>query len=109
MPSTIDSWPLRSNPPPVVVRPRTARVRRSTLPPIPAKYEAYLSCNSTRASSEVGDDEQIDGTDGESEPSPDEMQYPTGWPFAFIVIALVLGIFLVSLDMVCHRPSSVPI
>lgn len=31
----------------------------------------------------------------------DDTEYPTGWTFTFIVVALVLSIFLVSLDMVC--------
>jgi hypothetical protein len=30
----------------------------------------------------------------------DDMDYPTGWAFTFIVVALVLSIFLISLDMV---------
>ncbi len=36
----------------------------------------------------------------------DDIEYPTGWSFTFIVIALVLSIFLVSLDMVRHLASS---
>lgn len=36
------------------------------------------------------------GQDGEQ----DETKYPTGLPLTFIIIALVLSIFLVSLDMV---------
>ncbi|KAL2191440.1 MFS general substrate transporter [Thermothelomyces heterothallicus CBS 203.75] len=39
-------------------------------------------------------DEPVGQEDGE-----EEMDYPTGLPFIFIIIALVLSIFLVSLDM----------
>ena len=38
-------------------------------------------------------------------PATDDLEYPTGWSFTFIVIALVLSIFLVSLDMVRHLAS----
>lgn len=31
----------------------------------------------------------------------EEIEYPTGVAFTFIVVALVLSVFLVSLDMVC--------
>lgn len=44
-------------------------------------------------------------------PSKDENEYPTGWAFVFIIVALVLSIFLISLDMVNHplnNPSLPP-
>jgi hypothetical protein len=35
---------------------------------------------------------------------PDDIEYPTGIKMFFIVVALVLSIFLLSLDMVCFAP-----
>jgi hypothetical protein len=40
------------------------------------------------------------GSVGEDPAETNDIEYPTGWTFTFIVVALVLSIFLVSLDMV---------
>jgi MFS family permease len=89
--------------------PSTRAAPGSILSPLSSKYEAYLSGASTRAPSPVGfgnekkDSEKGDGV-GEDPAETDDIEYPTGWTFTFIVVALVLSIFLVSLDMVgcCH-------
>lgn len=92
-------------------------------PPKPAQNEDYLSGESTRAASPTGDDETTvtkekvvaasvkaasakdveAGAVKESGNGEDEIEYPTGLPFVFIIVALVLSIFLVSLDMVCLK------
>ncbi len=89
-------------------RPSSSEQPASTLqPPNPSsKYDAYLSGASTRAGSPArGDQEkkeqQVEGSVKEEQPEAmDEGEYPTGWAFTFIVVALVLSVFLVSLDMV---------
>ncbi|KAL2127329.1 hypothetical protein VTI74DRAFT_10898 [Chaetomium olivicolor] len=103
MPSISRPRPVGSNETLADADPDSTDTRRSSLrPPIPAKYEAYLSGETTRAPSEIGDDEKKhEETSGSirDESSPDDIEYPTGWTFTFIVVALVLSIFLVSLDM----------
>lgn len=75
-----------------------------------SKYGAYLSGATASAPSTAGDGDENEkkerGTSDGSlrdEPSgPDDyIEYPTGVTFLFIVVALILSIFLVSLDMVC--------
>ena len=90
--------------------PSTRAVPGSILSPLSSKYEAYLSGASTRAPSpvEFGNekkDSERGNSVGEHPGDTDDIEYPTGWTFTFIVVALVLSIFLVSLDMVgcCHR------
>jgi hypothetical protein len=48
----------------------------------------------------LGDSQAPEGTIKEPLSSPPESDYPTGWKLACIVLALILGIFLASLDMV---------
>jgi hypothetical protein len=45
-------------------------------------------------------DVERNGSVKEEPAGGDDMEYPTGISFAFIIVALVLSIFLVSLDMV---------
>lgn len=77
-------------------------------PPELAKNDAYLSGGSTRAASVSGAlDEKKDAGTGSSsireEPlDSDGMEYPQGWTLGMVIVALVLSIFLVSLDMVCR-------
>lgn len=78
----------------------------STLAPaMDPKYDANLSTGSTRAPTPLPDEKNEkngSGTDGSTKEEPlgsDENDYPTGWSFTFIIVALVLSIFLVSLDM----------
>jgi MFS family permease len=76
----------------------------------------YLSSDSTRAASTIDLEKKVDDTDRASTlsakdeklpPSPpgeppaveDLVEYPTGLKLTFIVVALVLSIFLISLDM----------
>ncbi|KAK4142509.1 major facilitator superfamily domain-containing protein [Dichotomopilus funicola] len=88
-------------------------------PPKPAHDGEYLSGESTRAASPTGDDETTAtkekvvetsekaasakdveaGAVKESGDEGEEIEYPTGLAFTFIIVALVLSIFLVSLDM----------
>ncbi|KAL2017360.1 hypothetical protein VTK56DRAFT_2283 [Thermocarpiscus australiensis] len=77
-------------------------------PPLRSKYEAYLSCatapSSPNQTAPGNDSEKKDSSSDRSakhEPPLvlDLFEYPSGWTFTFIVIALVLSIFLVSLDM----------
>lgn len=72
----------------------------STIPP-DLDYEKKTE----DSSSITADDERKREADAE-QPSPDEAttEYPTGARLIFIVIALVLSIFLVSLDMVRPNP-----
>lgn len=70
-----------------------------------SKDEADLSENTTRAQSPVGGEDEKKGTETasslkEESLGSDAIEYPTGWSFTFIVVALVLSIFLISLDMV---------
>ncbi|KAK1825869.1 putative HC-toxin efflux carrier [Podospora conica] len=86
------------------------------LNPDTARNSAYLSSDSTRAASTIDLEKKVDDTDRAStltakdEKSPpstpgeppaveDVIEYPTGFKLTFIVVALVLSIFLVSLDM----------
>ncbi|KAK4122176.1 MFS general substrate transporter [Parathielavia appendiculata] len=84
-------------------RPSSSEAPASNLSP--PKTEAYLSGESTRAPTptEKGDENEKDpeksGSVKEEGAGTDEMEYPTGLAFSFIVVALVLSIFLVSLDM----------
>ncbi|KAK3901419.1 putative HC-toxin efflux carrier TOXA [Staphylotrichum tortipilum] len=87
-------------------RPSLSERPPSTLqPPNPSKYDAYLSGASTRAGSPArGEQEKkeppAEGSVKEEQPeAEDDGEYPTGWAFTFIVVALVLSVFLVSLDM----------
>ncbi|KAK4099579.1 MFS general substrate transporter [Parathielavia hyrcaniae] len=74
----------------------------------PPKTEAYLSGETTRAptpATEKGVENEKDSEKGGSVKEEaagtaiEEMEYPTGLAFSFIVVALVLTVFLVSLDM----------
>ena len=78
----------------------------SHLSPEAARNSAYLSGDSTRPPSTV----EFEKTDGDSSsstkaaaaiasPVEDAVDYPKGLKLTFIVVALVLSIFLVSLDM----------
>lgn len=90
----------------------------------PKREESDLEHGSTRAPSTVpdGDYEKQKGSDAESheekphnaeaveEPNSDEVkpqEYPQGINFVFIVFALIMSIFLVSLDMV-STPLATP-
>ncbi|KAK0720101.1 major facilitator superfamily domain-containing protein [Lasiosphaeris hirsuta] len=72
-----------------------------------SRNSAYLSGGSTRAPSTVFDiekkvDDEETGSTKEEPAVPtseDDAEYPTGLGLAFIVVALVLSIFLMSLDM----------
>lgn len=77
-----------------------------------ARDSAYLSGGSTRAPSTIEIEkekagEQTDSSSTKEEsssPTPqsedgDAVEYPSGTPLAFIVVALVLSVFLVALDM----------
>ncbi|KAK4191252.1 major facilitator superfamily domain-containing protein [Podospora australis] len=74
------------------------------------RYHAYLSSESTRVPSTPNTPEKRSPGFGEgygdnqaaavSNPLDlPESEYPQGWTFTFIIVALVLSIFLVSLDM----------
>ncbi|KAK4175163.1 major facilitator superfamily domain-containing protein [Triangularia setosa] len=69
-------------------------------PDIPAnRYHAYLSSDSApNSSTNLGHLPEKYTSRGNSLYVPPG-QYPTGWTFACIIIALVLSVFLVSLDM----------
>lgn len=75
----------------------------STLQPPNPKYDAYLS--GATSEDEKKEPETNSSVKEEAPAEDDGIEYPTGLPFAFIVVALVLSIFLVSLDMVCCPPS----
>jgi len=77
-----------------------------------ARDSAYLSGGSTRAPSTIEIEkekagEQTDSGSTKEEPSSptpqsedgDAVEYPSGAPLAFVVVALVLSVFLVALDM----------
>jgi hypothetical protein len=85
-------------------RPSSSEAPRTTLsPPDPVHYDAYLSDTTTRPASPAPDEKKDVETAGsvkEEASGPEDGEYPTGWAFTFIVVALVLSIFLVSLDMV---------
>ncbi len=93
-------------------RPSSSEAPQSSLQPPQAKNDAYLSDATTRAPSPSPtgvEDEKKGPTPAGSvregaQEAQDEMEYPTGVSFAFIVVALVLSIFLVSLDMVSLLP-----
>ncbi|GAB1314464.1 Efflux pump antibiotic resistance protein [Madurella fahalii] len=84
-----------------VERPSSAGKPPSHLaPPERSNYEAYLSGETTRAPSVSGDENEKNGVEaGSVREEQDTTEYPTGWTFTFIVVALVMSIFLVSLDM----------
>ncbi|KAG7289157.1 hypothetical protein NEMBOFW57_005520 [Staphylotrichum longicolle] len=69
----------------------------STLQPPNPKYDAYLS--GATSEDEKKEPETNSSVKEEAPAEDDGIEYPTGLPFAFIVVALVLSIFLVSLDM----------
>lgn len=79
-------------------------------PPEPdSKHDAYHSGATTRAASPVAFEKEtaaeaaagsVKAEESAASPDSDEMEYPTGMTFTFIIVALVLSIFLVSLDMV---------
>ncbi|KAK4239384.1 major facilitator superfamily domain-containing protein [Achaetomium macrosporum] len=95
--SSSDATLADANPPSSSETPST-----NPSPPQVPNQEAYLSGESTRAASTVGDEKKdatAEGSVSEAPPAQDDMEYPTGWSFTFIVVALVLSIFLVSLDM----------
>jgi hypothetical protein len=89
-------------------------------PPKLSNHDGHLSGDTTRAPTPVGDetdhtraatpvtvenekkDPLADGSVKDEPVGADEIEYPTGVAFAFIIVALVLSIFLVSLDMVCY-------
>ncbi|KXX76653.1 putative HC-toxin efflux carrier TOXA [Madurella mycetomatis] len=81
--------------------PSSAEMSVSRLaPPARSNHEAHLSGETTRTPSVSGDENEKNGEGrGSLEEEQDMTEYPTGWTFTFIVIALVLSIFLVSLDM----------
>ncbi|AEO56525.1 hypothetical protein MYCTH_2059428 [Thermothelomyces thermophilus ATCC 42464] len=108
-------------------RPGTSEAPASGVPHahnLAAGHEGYFSSDdTTRAPSTAGDetekaweaatatgenekkdvratgDSVRDEPVGQEDGGEEEMEYPTGLPFVFIIIALVLSIFLVSLDM----------
>jgi hypothetical protein len=51
-------------------------------------------------------DAEKNGSVKEEPAGGDDMEYPTGLTFGFIIVALVLSIFLVSLDMVRFSSTS---
>lgn len=86
------------------------------LNPDTARNSAYLSSDSTRAASTIDLEKKVDDTDvastytakdeklppstpGEPPAVEETVEYPTGFKLTFIVLALVLSIFLISLDM----------
>ncbi|KAK4157152.1 hypothetical protein C8A00DRAFT_40385 [Chaetomidium leptoderma] len=106
MPSPTTPGPMRSSDTtlPDAERPSSGETPASTLsPPKPAKYDAYLSGETTRAASPENEkgkkDPDVGGSVKEEPAESDDIEYPTGWTFTFIVVALVCSIFLVSLDM----------
>lgn len=94
-----------------VERPSTSETPASGLsPPEHTKQDAYLSGASTHAPSISGDGNEKKGAETGSslaeEPlDSDAALYPTGWTLGMVIVALVLSIFLVSLDMVCSQTS----
>ncbi|KAL1838443.1 hypothetical protein VTJ49DRAFT_2666 [Mycothermus thermophilus] len=78
--------------------------------PKPARstsQDASVSGTTTRAATPIENkhkEKKSPGTDPSlhempAAPAEDDSDYPTGWIFTFIVVALVLSVFLVSLDM----------
>jgi hypothetical protein len=95
----------------------TASYGSSTLPPPNLSGLPPLSRTTSRTTTPTGEGyrekeggNSTDGSirEGMTAPSKDENEYPTGWAFVFIIVALVLSIFLISLDMVNH-PLNNPI
>src|SRR4051794_31992157 len=65
------------------------------------RYDAYLSSNSTPTVGSLSEKKPSRRSCLGNALSQDEAdEYPKGWAFTFIVVALVMSIFLVSLDMV---------
>ncbi|KAK4164959.1 putative HC-toxin efflux carrier TOXA [Cladorrhinum sp. PSN259] len=64
------------------------------------RYHAYLSSDSTPTVDTLTEKRQNRWSGFSSQLKQDPAdEYPKGWAFAFIVVALVMSIFLVSLDM----------
>lgn len=83
---------------------------------IASSQASYLSADPEKTDIENGDVTDIENEKREDidleaaenrEPTPDveidESEYPTGAKLGFIVLALALSIFLMSLDFVCTR------
>lgn len=68
---------------------------------IGSRYHAYLSSDSTPTVDSFTEKKPNRRSFFSNAPNQDEAdEYPKGWAFAFIVVALVMSVFLVSLDMV---------
>jgi hypothetical protein len=66
-----------------------------------APSESTHQENQAVDSGDTDREKQMMTTPSPAKQEPCEEEYPTGFRMAMIVVALVLGIFLVSLDMVC--------